>query len=158
MSVIAWDGKSLAADRQCTTADLRALVSKIRRLSDGTVLAWTGKHEMGLALARWYEEGADRAKWPKFQEDKEDWCRLIVATNSGRVIFYEQLPEPQEVLDTFMAWGSGRDFAIGAMGMGADARTAVEIASRFSVGCGYGVDVFELIHSVTTIDFRAAAD
>lgn len=45
------------------------------------------------------------------------------------------------VVKAFHAIGSGRGEALGAMAMGADARRAVEIASRLNVGCGLGVDV-----------------
>jgi ATP-dependent protease HslVU (ClpYQ) peptidase subunit len=50
----------------------------------------------------------------------------------------------QVVEDPFMAWGSGRDFALGAMAMGATAREAVAVACRFNVYCGNGIDAFDL--------------
>ena len=142
MSVIVWDGKTLAADRQATCSDMAARVTKARRLESGEVLAWTGDQEQGLALARWYEAGADRDKWPAFQKGT-DWTRLIVADADG-VHFYDKEPEQQRLEEPFAAWGSGRDFAIGALAMRANAEKAVEVASMFNVHCGCGCDVFEL--------------
>lgn len=78
VSVVAWDGKSVAADKQGTCAGLRFTTTKLRRLEGGAVLAWTGEQGPGEAVAAWYEEGADRAKWPECQKDKETWARLIV--------------------------------------------------------------------------------
>lgn len=143
MSVVAWDGRTIAADKQMESGGKTATATKIRRISTGEVLAWTGSMEAGLTLARWYADGADVGKWPECQKDKDQWTRLIVASKSG-VKFYEMLPAPIDVEDPFCAWGSGQDFATGAMAAGASARQAVLITSEFSTGCGRGVDVFQL--------------
>ena len=147
MSVVAWDGKTLAADRQATNADMRVKVSKAMRLQSGSIAAFTGDLEQGLILVRWYQDGACRDKWPAFQRSS-DWTRLIIADrydqSSSVVLIYEKEPEPQTFDERFMAWGSGRDLAMGAMAMGADAKRAVEIASMYNVYCGGGVDVFDL--------------
>lgn len=144
MSVIVWDGKTLAADRQATNCDRKITLSKIRRLSDGTLLAWTDGTGEGAAMARWYEEGADPEKLPDFQNDDDNWARLVVVQLSGKFITFEKHGEHFEVLDRFTAFGAGADFAIGAMAMGADARKAVEVASQFSTVCGMGVEAFDL--------------
>ena len=46
--------------------------------------------------------------------------------------------------DRFHAWGSGRDFAMGAMQVGVDAVEAVRVANRHCVSCGNGIDHFDL--------------
>ena len=143
MSVVVWDGRYLAADKQATCADMRIVTTKIRRLKSGEIAAWTGDQERGLVLARWYEDGADCEKWPTFQRNKEDWARLIIVS-SCRVCFFEMEPEAQLVEEQFMAWGSGRDFAMGALAKGATAEEAVAIANRFCITCGLGVDVMEI--------------
>ena len=142
MSIVAWDGKIMAADKICTSADMRVTTTKIVKLDDGTVLAWVGEQGGGFALTEWYKNGKKRCDWPSVQ-GTENWTRLIVADETG-VSFYEREPFPQKVEEHFMAWGSGRDFAMGAMAMGASAKEAVEIASRFSISCGNGVDCFEV--------------
>ncbi len=143
MSVVAWDGKTLAADRQGTQGDLVLLACKIRRLPNNDVVAWTGEIERGLALAQWYEAGADPSRFPSFQ-GSENWTRLIVVPAKGRPFIFEQLPFRQTVLDRMAAWGSGRDFALGAMAMGATAERAVKVASRFASSCGFGVQSFRV--------------
>ena len=143
MSVIVWGGRRIAADKQAISSDMRAQTTKIQRLKSGEVAAWTGEQSYGLALVRWYEEGANREKWPAFQRDKESWTRLIIASARG-VVFFELEPEAQIVEEPFMAWGSGRDFAMGALAKGATVEEAVAIASRFCITCGLGVDVMEL--------------
>ena len=140
MSVIVWDGKTLAADRQGTTGGMRTTSTKIKKLSCGAIVAWSGAAENGLELAQWWEDGADPGKWPAYQS-ADDWTRLIVA-QKGQAVVYEKRPVPQVVEDPFGAWGCGRDFAVGALAMGADARAAVKVACQFATGCGMGVDSF----------------
>ena len=142
MTCIAWDGKTLAADRQGTNNGLKISCTKIKRIKGGAVVAFTGELEKGIELAKWLEDGEDPSKWPSYQ-GADDWTRMIVAKD-GHIFIYEQRPVPQPVEDKFAAWGSGRDFAIGALAMGADARTAVRIASEFNVGSGMGIDSFEV--------------
>lgn len=142
MSIVAWDGKTIAADRQCTAGDLMLRATKIRRINNGDILAWTGTLENGMTLADWYERGADQKLWPTFQAS-DSWCRLIVVSK-GRAYSYEQLPVKQLVEDRFAAWGSGRDLAMGALAMGATAVEAVKVASRFSSTCGMGVESFKV--------------
>lgn len=142
MSVIAWDGHTLAADCQGTCAGMRNRTHKIKSLPNGDLLAWTGEQDKGLVLFKWYESGCDPKTWPDFQKG-ENWTRLIII-HGGKAFTLEQYPELIPVLDAFMAWGAGADFAMGAMAMGADAAKAVKIASRFSVHCGMGIRAFKV--------------
>lgn len=141
MTVIAWDGKTLSADKQATACDMRITVTKIKKLKNGAVAAWTGTHEQGIALAKWYEDGADSDKYPEFQKT-DDWTCLVIAENTTDVRVYHKLPIEQKVEDKFMSWGCGRDFAMAAMEMGASAEMAVLIAGKFNIECGNGVDSF----------------
>ena len=141
MSIVAWDGKILAADKLVVSGELRSSGTKIVRLETGEILAWTGECGGGMALVHWFKHGRLKEDWPEMQKTP-DWTRLIVADESI-AYFYEREPFPQIVADPFMAWGNGRDYAIGAMAMGADAKQAVEVANRFCISCGGGVDFFE---------------
>ena len=140
MSTIAWDGKALAVDRQGNNSGQRILCDK-HRVSDGVVVAWTGEQERGLLLAEWYFNGADPEDWPDFQTEGKDFTRLIVFSG-GKVVEYESLPVAQEVQDNFAAWGSGRDFALGAMALGSDAKGAIGVASTLDLYTGMGVVCF----------------
>jgi len=141
MTVIAWDGKSIAADRLAVMEGLRRTTSKLHRFN-GRVLTFAGEQATGLALVRWYKDGADPAKYPERQKT-DDWTRLIVAS-AGGVEHFERQPFPIRVEDPFSAWGSGRDFALASMYLGRSAEEAVRVACEFDTGCGGGVDVFNL--------------
>lgn len=143
MSVVAWDGKTLAADTQSTSSGMRMRCHKMA-VSNGVVLAWIGDYEVGLMLAKWWAAGADPEKWPAVQSNPDRWSRLIVATKDD-CSTYEQLPVALIVHDKFMAWGSGRDFAMGAMEMGASAERAVEVACRWDTSCGLPAECCALV-------------
>ncbi len=146
MSTVAWDGKTLAADRQATNQGTMRPATKIRKLESGEVMAITGNYGAGLIMMKWYEDGADLAKYPAFQADKEEWCRLIVARPDGTVLEYERQPIGMVFPDTRKAWGSGMDFALGALCHGANAIEAILIASGLDESTGIGVDSFQVVH------------
>ena len=93
-------------------------------------------------MLKWYREGADVLRWPKFQ-DTDAWIVLIVATKHG-AFYYENQPVPIPVECPYQAWGSGRDYAIGALDMGACAVRAVEAACKHDAGCGNGIDLLRV--------------
>jgi len=143
MTVVAYDGRSLAADKQSVCGGRCSTTTKIWRLDTGEVAAITGMQAMGQMLVEWYKQGADPATWPIPDSEENDCVRLIVADVSG-CKFYEQAI-PLAVEDAFGAWGSGADFAVTAMYLGKSAREAVELTCLFAVGCGNGVDAFDLV-------------
>lgn len=140
MTVIAWDGKSIAADRQGTSGGIAATVSKIRKLKNGEVLTGYGYLSEVFALMRWYEAGAVKEDWPSFQT-KEDWSGLIIMSPEGKITYYEYTPHPHTLKEKIYAWGGGAELALGALAAGASAKEAVLIASKYQIGCGKGVDV-----------------
>lgn len=142
MTCIAWDGKSVAADRQMNYGNFRREFHKLQQ-HKREILATCGTACSGLALVEWYVQGCKKQDFPAIQSDKEEWSSLIVISVHG-VWVYEKTSEPLPVYEPFMAWGSGRDFAMGAMAMGADAKQAVEIACKYDVNCGMGIDVMEI--------------
>jgi ATP-dependent protease HslVU (ClpYQ) peptidase subunit len=139
MSVVVWDTTSLVTDRRCTNAHISTL-SKSKLLEDGTVVAWVGTQAQGLALCAWYEAGARIETYPKFQETDE-WSILIVANKIG-CKFYEKLPYPIEVEDTFFAWGSGSAYALAALHLNCTASEAVELAIKLDPECGNGLTIY----------------
>ena len=93
---------------------------------------------MGIA---WLEEGGPK---PDLVDRSEDWSGILVIAPDGAIWKFEKQLHGFLVEAPQFAIGSGRAFAIGAMAMGATAREAVEVASRFDPHSGMGVDVLEL--------------
>lgn len=142
MTVIAWDGKILAADRQINTGELKHAGTKIKRLDTGEVAAWNGIIDAGLILLDWYENGARPKDFP-FDPKDEAMTDLVIASANG-VKWYCQSPHPHHTSDGVMAWGSGALAASAILRTGAGAIRAVEITCEVSNSCGLGVDYYEV--------------
>ena len=138
MTTIAWDGRSLSADRKATAGTMSMTTQKIHLLPDGSLLGFAGSLSEGLLLVRWFSEGCPKKKSPKIAETD-----AIHVTKKGAVL-YEPSLVAIPVLDPVFAIGSGSDYARGAMAMGADSRRAVEVAALFDPNTGLGVDTLML--------------
>ncbi len=138
MSVIVWDGKTLAADRMAVNGNLKRTCKKIYRHGD-LLIGGAGTYSSIQALTAWVvEHKADIEKFPKIGDDAD--VVLWVVNRNGTMAKYESGPWPMFYEEETWADGSGRDFAYGALAMGADAVKAVEVASTYDAFCGRGCD------------------
>lgn len=143
MTVIAFDGKTLAADRQSTSGDCMAYtVRKIARTPDGCLIAACGDAAHAGQLMRW-AMGGFSGPFPA-APSREAYADLWCVQPDGAIRKYENSPEPSHYLDTMFVAGCGREAAMGAMVMGADARRAVEVACEVNIHCGMGIDTLSL--------------
>ena len=140
MTVIAWDGRTMAADRLVDSGGARRTTTKIWRINWSLV---GGAGDMGRvgAMAEWYRLGAVPADFPPGATD-DNWAVLLVAKD-GRAVMYEHSPWALQFADSQIAIGSGRDFAMAAMHLGLDAAGAVAVACALCPSCGSGVDILE---------------
>lgn len=142
MTCIAWDGKTLAADKRATYQGLTRTVTKIFRHGNA-LLAIAGDGGMGMEMVNWIRGGGVLSSYPPTQREEKTMVYFAMIED-GRVWMYERTPHPLILEDRQFAMGSGRDFALAAMHLGKSAREAVEIACLFEQNCGNGVDVLEL--------------
>lgn len=141
MTVIAWDGQTLAADKQSTQYSQKQTVSKIFKLDDGSLVAICGQAIYGLQIIEWIKNGGD---YPNNKAANEESYAAVLHIKDGKLYKYEQLPTPLLIEQTLFAMGSGQDYAIAAMHCGKSAKEAVEITSIYSSDCGCGMDVLYL--------------
>lgn len=142
MSTIVWDGTTLAADKQATNANTRRTTSKIWKHGD-KLMAAHGDLICAEALRNWVvNNDMHPAKYPQLERD--DVVGFWVITRDGMLAFEGSKPYPLKFEDPFIADGSGRDFAMGAMEMGANAIRAVEVAAKFDIYTGREVEWFRL--------------
>jgi ATP-dependent protease HslVU (ClpYQ) peptidase subunit len=143
MTVIAWDGRTLAADKQSTAGSMRRTATKIHRVTDGLV-ALSGDASHAHAVLAWFQGVRDPREFP-LGAHPDTVGHVIYFTQDG-VFLYDGMGtgHREKIEDSFIAFGSGRDYAMAAMHLGCDARRAVEVACEFDVYCGMGVDVLEL--------------
>lgn len=144
MTVIAWDGKTLAADKRMGTEYPR-LTTKIHCTPTGDELVGIcGFMDHGLHLFQWYIQGRDPATFPTLQADEEKNSELIIIRPDRTIWSLRGAPLPFRIENETHAVGSGRDFAAAAMYLGHSAREAVEVAIALCGSCGGGIDTLEL--------------
>lgn len=142
MTVIAWDGRTLAADKRATSGGgIARTVTKIMR-HGAQLLAITGEFDTGAEMRQWFIDGAVPADFPA--KAREDKSTLIVVDSAG-IRSYACGPHAMWIEQERCAWGGGRDFAEAAMWLGYSARKGVEAACNFQTDCGNGIDVLDLL-------------
>lgn len=144
MTCIAWDGKTLAADKRASDNGIARVVTKIRRASNGALCGCSGNVSRDAELFAWYDRGANPSDFPPTERDEQK-CSMLVAIEPGPFVkFYSTTPYPAIFEGPRFAMGSGRDFAEAAMFLGLSARDAVNVACTLNTGCGDGIDALEL--------------
>jgi hypothetical protein len=140
MTTIAWDGRTLAADRRVVSGQVISETTKIRKTGDGRLLGAAGNAVLCRLWMDWVEFGGNR---PDILSDKDDWINGIEIMLNGECwehsrhgIFQNEGP--------FTAIGSGFHFALATIAMGGDAVRAVEIATALDPATGNGVDTLML--------------
>ena len=142
MTIIAWDGKTLAADKASTSVGYARTVTKIFRVPEGLV-GFAGCAEHAMQLLEWFMASRPSGEFPKRAKDEECAGALFIG-NDGVCWGYGATPYPERVEERFDAIGCGRDYALAAMHLGHDARHAVEVACALDVNCGKGIDTLSL--------------
>ncbi len=156
MTVIAWDGTTLAADKQRTVNGRKLTGTKIHRIRK-CLVGVTGDSDQSASLLAWFEDGEDPATYP-VSFNANDWPQLIVIRPGADVGIYTRTPHIVVIEDRFVAFGSGAEYALATMGLGFDAVRAVEIASRFDVHCGMGIDTLTFDGTQPLLDPDNAPD
>lgn len=139
MTVIAWDGVTLAADRLATSSGLKMTVNKLYRVGD-MLAGMSGDLASCQMLFTWLQNGAEPETFPAVQKDPEQYAVGLLVKPDGALLQYGAHPHPTIFPPQKFAIGSGREFAMGAMAMGADAAKAVDVASQLCAYCGGGVN------------------
>lgn len=144
MTCIAWDGKTLAADKRCCAGSAKRTVTKIHRLPNGNLVGVAGDFAVGQAMIAWLKAGSILADFPEKQKSRDSYASILEIRKDGTAWKYEDTAFPFQYEDAFCAIGSGRDFALASMWYGAKAEEAVRVASALSPDCGDGIDILEL--------------
>lgn len=139
MSVVAWDGETLAADRRVCFGNLYRTTTKVFKF-DSVLAAYVGDSSIGEEVLAWFRNGGDVKDFPSAQRDKDGGTELLIVWPNKVIWTYGRTPHPVKLHPQKFANGSGRDFALAAMHCGKTATEAVEIACLFDIACGNGID------------------
>ena len=144
MTVIAWDGKSVAADSLATFGGYRSPLwaQKITRRDD-FVYGITGFFGWFDAWIEWHRAGADPQRIPAASVPMDRCGNFLIFTRDSAFCCSAQMPYLQRT-GAPDAWGDGCEYAIGAMLAGASAQRAAEVAISSSSSCDGPVCAIDL--------------
>ena len=149
MSTIVITETEMACDGMGTTSwdRVETLTSK-KIIQVGNVLyGFTGNAGLKQAIVDWHSKGgAVPANCPKHNDDDAKWT-LVVVTREGAGVYTSTVPYWLPI-DIPYGIGSGGDYALAAVLAGADARRAVEIASRLNTNTGGEIQVVNIAEAL----------
>lgn len=143
MTVIAWDGHTLAADKLSRCGNTKNRVTKIYAVGE-LLFAGAGEFAFILECLEWVRKGRAPDAFPPAQRNKDDWQPFFVIEANKIISTYERTPVPIVVEDEFYTLGSGGEYALAALHLGLNAVQAVELASRLDPASGFGIDTLQL--------------
>jgi hypothetical protein len=142
MTTIAWDGRTLAADKASWSGGFHQPVRKVRRITapDGRrfLVAGMGDASFATNVMRWMAGEIEHPGQPLADDLSRD-CALVIDERrriwrlSSRLVY-------QRYDGKIHAAGAGQEIALGALMAGADAIKAVRIAMKCSDYAGRGVN------------------
>lgn len=134
MTCIAWDGLTLAVDRQCTSGSNKFATNKLFKV-EGCLVAICGDIAVALQCVEWLSTGD--GKWPP---KKGDNVELVVIRDGDCYVYESDCRGFPIQVEGAYACGDGKDFALAAMHLGKSAREAVQVAAALCPSVGMGVN------------------
>jgi hypothetical protein len=151
MTVIAWDGDTLAADRRAVCGHGVYSVTKIARVA-GCLVGVAGRGDRIREFHDWVRDGARKEDYPKRDRDDQSTYYTAIVIRRGEpragpfgeerdivVERYEDSPLPIIVEEQQHAIGAGGLIARAAMLCGKNAVEACSIACSLEENCGNGI-------------------
>lgn len=142
MSTVVYKDGDLASDSKAYGGKgmpSPGLKNKARRLQDGTrVGVVTAIVGMAERFTAWLEAGADPAAWGQGDADLR---ALVIRPDGGLYLYDDSLWPSGPIKSARYAIGSGSEYAMAAMLMGADIVRAVEVAAELDPHTGGPVTV-----------------
>jgi ATP-dependent protease HslVU (ClpYQ) peptidase subunit len=138
MTTLAYKEGVLASDSLTTNGDTKnGGTQKVFKLPCGRLIGICGSVENGLVLVQAMKDGAEKP--PKLQDVEA----LLIAAN-GAVAYRYEGKLFRKLRTKYIAAGSGMDYALAALWMGADAVKAVRAGIYFDRNSGGRVQTVKL--------------
>ena len=152
MTIIAWDGKTLAADSRCSDAHLMHLTNcrKIFKLKNGALLGTAGDSDDRMVRDILGKASPRKMPTREALAATKTGFQAIMVFPKGHVFLIEIDWEDHAnegewrasvdpISDKFIAVGHGQQFAYGALEHGASAVDAVRVACKRDLTCALPV-------------------
>lgn len=142
MTTIAYRDGVLAADTLSTRNGAREGVA-VKIVQRGDLLAGaSGASDFAKAFRDWFRQGC-RGDCPPLGDPEKNWAEGFIIMPDDRLVTFGPTAQWAEkgMFSGMNAWGSGADFARGAMAAGATAEEAVRHAMHWDTCTGGDVTV-----------------
>ena len=142
MTVIAWDGTTLAADRMISFTDGTSIEStKIwRRDLDGVIYGIAGDNSKRLDLKAWFDDGGEPDEFPEGCD-----AELLYVEPNGASFLIGGSPHPLPIEGSGRsAIGNGSPEVIALMHVGFSSELAVQKVCEVNHFCGLGIDILRI--------------
>ena len=145
MTVIATDGRTIAADGLHTQSDGTIVRRDAKKIvvRGGRIFAFTGLTTFFERLIHWYINGAVPEDAPKYPDGETFGFIVIEHDGTVRQIAHNS-GWSSDVMPKVWSWGCERDFALGAMRAGKSAREAIEMCIEHSAWIGGEIQVVDI--------------
>lgn len=149
MTTIVYDGKSLVSDSQSTIGDQiyeEDCQKVFPDIGPFAVLGVAGNYQDALDIIETIKHYTliDQIRGLDFKELKWN-CAMLALTHDGQLWYYTGDKSFELRPDLPFAIGSGGDYALGALAMGATAEEAIKVASRYDPYTSNQVQVATLV-------------
>lgn len=137
MTTIVYDTKSLVSDSQSTIGD-QIYENDCQKLFPNVgpfaVLGVAGNYQDAMDVIEVIQDFTKVNQVRGLDYEELEWnCAMLAITHEGQVWHYTGKFSFELRSDIPFAIGSGASYAMGALAMGADAETAVKVASKFDL-------------------------
>jgi ATP-dependent HslUV protease subunit HslV len=144
LTTIAYKDGMMAGDTGvCSDRVITASIRKVSRNGNGDLCAAAGGLSWAMSFHDWFNAGEKGDHPPPEENDSWTDTGLIVRAD-GSMWLYES-DGRYRINAEYYALGSGREFAFGAMAVGATAEQAVQAAMRHDTHTNGDVDVVRLV-------------
>ena len=151
MTIIVWDGEGLATDRQATDGSHKRETDKAWYVARGDstyIVSGVGLLKNKIELREWFKNGSEPKEYPLTGSVKGTISQqLLVVSSKDGLLVYEDTIIPECRGFEPCAFGEGKEYAYGALSMGATSVEAVHIANQHSLHCGKGIALYSLHRS-----------
>lgn len=152
MTTLASDGRTVAGDGLETSGNepVRFDVQKLFRGHNGEVLGFLGASAFRQPVLDWYRAGCNPESMPKADDGSHYAWTFAVFKPEHALLYRCDCPYPS----TFpypAAFGSGENYALGALFADATPERAVHIAARLNVKTGGTIAVMSIIPGTATV-------
>lgn len=142
MTTIAWDGRSMAADKGHWFGNVAIPITKLFCVyyeGNRCAVSGAGTARWILSAVEWLAKDACiREQTPPYLGNDG---QLLLGNALGELFVFEGRMERTRLNVPFFAIGAGGEMAMGALAAGASAKKAVEIVIQYGPGASNGVDV-----------------